>query len=413
MRQSGETTAIIGGGAAGLACAIAAAECGDQVVLLERMDRVGKKLAATGNGRCNLMNVREARYPGGDGMARHVLSLCGVEELTAFWRDHGLLLREETEGRVYPATLQASTVVDLLRWHCERLGVQTITGFRAEGLRRTDSGWVVAGEGREIPCRRVVVAGGGKAQPKLGSDGSAYALLTGQGHRMIPCRPSVTQLVTETEPIRGLSGIRVKAEVVLRGAHGEKARSEGELLFTDYGVSGICVMDVSRDAEKGDVLSVNLAKPMGLDSPQTMLRELAGRREMWKGQDAERLLCGLVLPRIALRLFDAAGCRCRDRLAGDLTNVELQRIVDAFFDFRLRVLGVRGFDSAQVTAGGIAAEEFDQTTMESRLAPGLFAAGEVLDVDGKCGGYNLMFAFASGILAGLKGRKSPYRRDRT
>ena len=410
MKQTA-SVAIIGGGPAGMACAITAAECGDSVVLLERMDRTARKLAATGNGRCNLMNTRPAAYPGGDDMARAVLARCGVLEQRRFWQDHGLILREESEGRVYPATLQSSSVVDLLRYHCERLGVQMLTGTTAAGLRQRDGIWQIQTEEGILFCRRAVVAGGGKAQPKLGSNGSCYALLTAQGHTLKPCRPSLTQLETDAAPIRGLSGIRVKATVTLLREAAVRAASEGELLFTDYGVSGICVMELSRDAQPGDVLSVNLAEPMGFGSPPALYQDLVRRRSLWQGEETEKILSGVVLPRLALRLYDAANIRWQHHTAGEITDQQLLSLADVCFDFRIPVTGKRGFESAQVTAGGIDSREFDPDTLQSRLVPGLYAAGEILDVDGPCGGYNLMFAFASGILAGLDGRKSPYRRE--
>ncbi len=411
MSQQRETVVVVGGGAAGLACAITAAACGDEVTLVERMDRVGRKLAATGNGRCNLMNTGEPRYHGDSGMAKAVLALCGPGEQAGFWRDLGLPLREETEGRVYPATMQAGTVVDLLRFHAERLGVCTVIGQEVRSLKRTPDGWLVTAQDAEFSCSRVVVAGGGKAQPNLGSNGTAGELLRQQGHHLTPCKTSLTPLITDPQPIRGLSGIRVKAKVRLLRQGTALGEEEGELLFTDYGVSGICVMQLSRDAAAGDVLSVNLADAMGCGSPAECLASLRLRRSMWRDQEAERLLCGLAVPRVGKRLFDAARCPLAGRTAGELTEDELRRLAGVCCDYRIPVKGKRGFEYAQVTAGGVQGHEFDWRTMESRLAPGLYAAGEVLDVDGDCGGFNLMFAFASGILAGLRGRPSPYRRE--
>ncbi len=400
-----QTVAVIGGGAAGLAAAIAAAECGDRVIVLERMDRVGKKILATGNGRCNLMNTGAPAYHGDPDFAERVLWLCGAKEQTRFWRSHGLFLREEEAGRVYPLTGQASTVLDTLRFTLEKLGAEIQTGVRVTGLLREADHWAVRTENRRIPCERVIVAGGGKAQPKLGSDGSAYALLESLGHRLVPPKPALTQIETETAPVRGLSGIRVRAEVtVLRGER-RMRREQGELLFTDYGISGICAMQCAAYITPAAEISVNLLP--GMSNENEIENDLRHRRNLWRGQPAERLLCGLLVPRLAERVAEAAVVKLKDRKAEDLRDEELRKLACALRGFRLKPTGIRGFDSAQVTAGGILTDDFNPMTMESGLAPGVHAAGEVLNVDGDCGGFNLMFAFGSGILAGLNGRKRP------
>ena len=400
-----QTVAVIGGGAAGLAAAIAAAECGDRVIVLERMDRVGKKLLATGNGRCNLMNTGELRYHGDEAFAGHVLRLCGAKEQSRFWRGHGLFLREEEAGRVYPLTGQASTVLDTLRFTLEKLGIEVRTNARVTKLSQSKGSWLVSTENGEIPCGRVIVAGGGKAQPKLGSDGSAYALLESFGHRLVRPKPALTQIETETAPIRGLTGIRIRAEAaVLRGDECLR-RERGELLFTDYGISGICAMQCAAYITQGTEISVNLLP--GMSDENEIENDLRRRRNLWLGQPAERVFCGLLVPRLAERVAEAAGVKLKDRKADALRDEEIRKLTRVLRDFRLRPTGIKGFENAQVTAGGIGTEDFDPATMESRLAPGLHAAGEVLNVDGDCGGYNLMFAFGSGILAGLNGRKRP------
>lgn len=398
----GRRVAVIGGGAAGMAAAVAAAECGDRVVILERMDRVGKKLLATGNGRCNLMNTGEPRYHGDPAFAERVLSLCGAARQRSFWENHGLALREEESGRVYPMTGQAATVLDTLRFSLERLGVETRTGVRVKDLRRNDDGWQVVTEDGALGCGRVIAAGGGKAQPKLGSDGSTYALLERLGHRLVTPRPALTQIETETASIKGLSGVRIRAAVSVLRDGLCVCRESGELLFADYGISGICAMQCAAFVTPAAVISLNLT-PMFSDAREAE-HDLARRRALWGDQPAERLLCGLLASRLSQRVTEAAGVRTAGRTAASLSPEELRRIAARLMDFRLKPLGIKGFDSAQVTAGGIDTADFDPATMASRLAPGLHAAGEVLNVDGDCGGFNLMFAFGSGILAGLNGR---------
>ncbi len=395
---------IIGGGASGMAAAIEAARCGDRVTLLERMDRVGKKLLATGNGRCNLMNVGAWRYPGGAGFAGEVLKQCDAQAQQRFWHELGLHLRTEEGGRVYPVSGQASSVLDTLRIAMERARVRVETGVHVDSIRREKGGWtVVAGEKR-YRGERVIVCGGGCAQPKMGSDGSCYGLLRSQGHRIITPQPCLTQILTDTSAIRGLSGIRVKATI--RVMHQQKLLHEesGEALFADYGMSGVCVMQCARYAYPGCMLALDLLAGMGFASAEKMEAELLRRKAQWSALPMEQLMTGLCVPRLTLALCAAAGIRCKDRTVGTLTRQEASMLAKVTGGWLLPVKGVKGFESAQVARGGADCREFDPATMVSRLAPGLHAAGEVLDVDGDCGGFNLMFAFASGILAGRNGR---------
>ncbi len=400
---------VIGGGAAGLAAAIAAASCGDRVTVLERMDRVGRKILATGNGRCNLMNTGQLRFPGGSGLAKAVLTRCGVAEQTRFWQHLGLRMRQEDGGRVYPVSGMASTVLDTLRFAADSLGVETVTGAHVTGLFKARHGWTVMTGEQKWKADRVIVAGGGCAQPKLGSDGSAWALLTALGHTMIPARPALTQIITDTAAIKGLSGIRVRTTVQITGAQGVKTAETGELLFADYGVTGVCVMQCARHAEPGDVLHIDLTRALGFDSTAAFTQELHRRSREWQNRPQSELLTGLCVPKLAQALCQAAGLHnAQHRLCGELTSAVLTRLTAIAADFILPIRGVKGFDSAQVTAGGIATGEFEPDNMASRIAPGVLAAGVGLEVDGVCGGFKLMFAFGSGILAGLNGRDMPW-----
>ena len=403
------TLIVIGGGAAGMAAAIAAASCGDRVTLLERMDRVGKKILATGNGRCNLMNTGAHRFPGGQAMAEAVLARCGAEEQTRFWHHLGLRMRQEDGGRVYPVSGMASTVLDTMRFSLDALGVETVTSIHVTGVFKARQGWTVMAGDQKWKADRVIVAGGGCAQPKLGSDGSAWALLTNLGHRMVPIKPALTQVITDTAPIKGLSGIRVRTNVSITDQKSVKYAESGELLFADYGVSGVCVMQCARYAAPGDVLHIDLTKALGFADAEELRLELQRRKVQWgRARSMEELLTGLCMPKLAQLLLQSVGITGVKWTCADLRDDLLNRLVAKIADFTLTIKGVKGFDSAQVTAGGLAVEEFNWETMESRIAAGIHAAGEVLDVDGDCGGYNLMFAFGSGILAGLNGRPRPW-----
>lgn len=393
---------IIGGGAAGLACAVTAARRGLRVTVLERMDRIGKKLLATGNGRCNLMNTSALRYPGGHDFAAKALQRCGAEEQQAFWHSLGLHLREEDGGRVYPVSGQATSVLDALRLGLALYDVQVETGVNVDSVEKIRGGFRICCGERTLKARNVMIAGGGKAQPKLGSDGSAMELLRKMGHTIHACRPALTQIRTEEKSIAGLSGIRVRGDVSVKKQGKILHHESGEILFADYGVSGVCVMQCARYAQAGTQLSLDFLPGMGFADEEEVIREMLRRRKEWRNLPMEQLLTGLCVPRMASSLCKAAGVRWKDRVIGELTDREITALCRTMHAFVLEVTGVKGFEQAQVTAGGADPAEFDPQTMESRIVPGLYAAGEVLDVDGDCGGFNLMFAFASGIIAGNK-----------
>lgn len=403
---------VIGGGAAGLAAAIAAAECGDQVTVLERMDRVGKKILATGNGRCNLMNVGQRRYPGGAAFAGQVLDRCGVREQTAFWQHLGLRLRQEDGGRVYPVSAQASSVLDALRLALDALAVRVETDTAVTHIEKGKHGWAVTAGEKRFTAERVIICGGAKAQPKLGSDGSALALLTSLGCASVSYAPALTQVVTDTTSLRGLSGIRVKAQVAVVDGKSVLHEEEGELLFAEYGVSGVCVMQCARYAKPGCQLRISLMQGMGFADAAAFRRELHRRRRAWAQRPLSSLLTGLCVPRLSVALMRQAGWdTAREALCGQMSASMVDSLTKTVQEWPLTIQGVKGFDNAQVASGGASVAAFDADTMQLRTQPGIHAAGEVLDVDGDCGGYNLMFAFGSGILAGLNGREAPWTEE--
>ena len=397
---------ILGGGAAGLMAAIAAkrAAPGARVTILEAGDRVGKKILSTGNGRCNLTNLRARAGDYAPAPVGAVLGQFPPERVLAAFAQMGLCFREEEDGRVYPASDAASSVLDALRMALTREGVALRILSPVQRLEKRGERFTLSLPDDVLRATRVIVAGGGKAQPKLGSDGSCYALLAGLGHTLRRPFPALTQIETETAPLRGLSGIRVKVEAWITQNGRELHRTQGEGLFADYGLSGVCMMQLARYAQgRNACLHLNLLPALGLDTAGDCTAELARRRACWGDAPLEQLFTGLCVTRLGAALLRNASIGPLSRPIESLKEGEIQALTALVADFALPVRGVKGFDSAQVTAGGIAWEEFTPESLESRLVPGLYAAGEVLDVDGDCGGFNLMFAFASGILAGSEG----------
>lgn len=414
---------VIGGGAAGLFAALGAAEQGQTVAVLERGRRPLKKLGVTGNGRGNLMNLGQLEYHGDEAFARQVFRHLPPQQVARLWEGLGVPLVQQEEGRMYPSSLLAASAVDALLLRAQQLHIpfhtafqakrilRTAQGFRVEGLHtlyapdtlrksgRAKPGAAIGEEAMSFEGKRVIVAVGGAASPMHLTDGSAYGLLTDFGHQLVPPRPALCALVTETGPIAGLEGHRVRAHLTLMDKAGPVlARSEGEALFAADGVSGIAAMQLARFAKPGCTLQLNLSPAVTgrlLSQPEAE-KWLRQRMQSRAGLPVSQLLVGAATPALSSALLRA----CADRLSAEALS-------HALCQFSIPVLGTRGFETAQVTAGGIAPRDFDPSTMESRLCPGLYAAGEVLDVDGACGGFNLMFAAASGYLAGISHQAKP------
>ena len=392
---------VTGGGAAGIVAAVRAAERGKSVLLLEKSDRFGRKILASGNGRCNLMNRGAPRYYGDPEFAARVLAQCTQEELTGFFRRYGLFLTEEEDGRVYPVTERSDTVLNVLKTAMEAAGVSTETNACVTGAAKENESFILSdADGKKYECRKLVIACGGTAQPKLGGSADGYRLLESFGHTLIRTFPSLVPLETDKRSVSGLSGIRVRCRVTLYEDDKALHSETGELLFTDYGISGICVMQCARFAEgRGTRMEADLLYGV-FEGERQLTEELARKRKLFPDKSPVTLLEGLLASRVAYAVLKQAGIPMRGETAGELTDEDLERVARTARGYRIGITGSRGMDYAQVTAGGMDCREFDPLTMESRIVPGLYAAGEVLNVDGDCGGFNLMFAFSSGLNAG-------------
>ena len=401
---------VIGGGAAGWSAALSASGRGARVLVLEAAGRAGRKILASGNGRCNLANTGPESYPGGGAFAHQALSRCPVSRVLDFFHGVGLVTVEEDGGRVYPGCGQAAAVLDVLRGEIDRRGIEVLCDAPVRRIQPTKWGLRAEAGGKVYDAPAMIAACGGMAGGKLGHDGGAYKLLTGLGHTLIPVKPALSPLTAEKSAVRGLSGLRLPA-ILTRCRKTENGPGQplgdpvqGEALFTDYGVSGVCAMELARavwtEKEKSGswpMLYMDFSPMLGLcprvfgrldpaqSGPERHLPLIWALLE----ERSRKLPKDTLLRGMAPRLL-------AERLKG-LPLPELARHLAAS---PVPLTGVKGFENAQVTAGGIACGEFNPETMGSRLVPGLYAAGEMLDVDGACGGFNLQFAFASGILAG-------------
>lgn len=404
---------IVGAGAAGLMAACAAAQTmksqgrAPSVLLLEGNPKPGKKLLATGNGRCNLTNTNASpeHYHGTDvSFMRRAMEALPPQEALKFFRGIGLLTVEESGGRVYPLSNSANSVVDVLRFALEAAGVQLIAGDRAREIYRDGDGFTVATEsGARHRADAVVVACGGLAGEKLGGGRDGYELLKSLGHTRTALRPALVQITTAPEYPRALKGIKADCRLTLRAAGRVLDTAEGEVLFTETGVSGPAAFDLSRSVSAAGDEPMELQLDLLRGYPlAAVLGHLQSRREAAPDIPAAELFTGALHNRLGRMVVRYAALEPAKPLAS-LADAELSRAAASAKCFVLPVRGTEGFANAQVTAGGIKTAEFDPKTLESRLVPGLFACGEVLDIDGDCGGYNLQWAWASGCLAGRLG----------
>ena len=397
---------IIGGGASGMAAALAAAENPNvQVLLFERQARVGRKLQATGNGRCNLTNLHalEGGYHGqAPAFAASALKAFAPQVTLEWFKGLGLYTVTEPSGKVYPYSDQANSVVDVLRFALEKPNITLHAGFEVQKVRQENGGFTVSGAEENHFCDKLIVACGGLAGTKLGGTMAGYKLLGKLGHKSTRLRPALVQIKTDWGEVTALKGVRAQCHIQIRHDGALHRQSRGELQFTEYGISGPVVFEVSRDvcAEKGDWTACMDFLPEWTE--EMLLQELDRRRQTNFAMDD--LLTGILHNRLGRVLTKAAGIKGK-QLVSQLTRQEAEVVCRAVKGFELKLTEPMGMDSAQVTAGGVLTDGFDPDTMQSYFVPGLYACGEVLDIDGDCGGYNLQWAWSSGRMAGLHAGK--------
>ncbi len=400
-----KTIAILGGGASGMAAALAARETLDnEVLLLERQSRVGRKLLATGNGRCNLTNLHALpeRYHGEDpAFAVPALTRCDPDRTLSWFASLGLLTRAEPSGRVYPLSDAAGSVVDALRLAMDARGVTTVCGFTAAEVRLEGGRFTVASDtGKTVECDKLIVACGGMAGAKLGGVRDGYDLLASLGHKCTGLHPSLVQLKTDNTWTRAMKGVRTQAGIALIDGNTTLAEARGEVQFTDYGVTGPGIYDISRSASlsgEGAILRLRLLPEL---NEVDIINYFIQKQENFPNYMAENLLTGTLHNTICRTFLRRAGIPADTRLWA-LSEEMLRELAALVTAFDLPLIGTLGFTEAQVTAGGMETSDFDPVTMESRLVSGLYACGEVLDIDGDCGGFNLQWAWSSGRAAGL------------
>lgn len=398
---------IVGGGAAGMIAAITARRKGAKVTILERNPRVGKKILATGNGRCNYTNVflDVKNYHGEN--AKFVyspLSQFSVENTIDFFERLGITHVVEDNGKVFPHSFQASSVLDVLRYELEEIGVEVkYNSFVKKIEKRKNKFTLITEDNGKIIGDKVIIATGGCAMPSSGSDGNGFDLALKLGHSIVHTFPGLVQLKLEGNFFKRIDGVKVVGRAALLDDETVLGEDYGDILFTNYGISGPPILQLSRKAlhlinqGKSPVLKVSIID----DRNSEELREyLKVRFSYMPKKSIETGLIGLLNKRLIPVILNETGID-RMKSVAQMTNEEVYRLASILTDWRFHVIGSKSFDFAQVTAGGVDTREIDSSTMESKIIDGLYFAGEVVDIDGDCGGFNLQWAWSSGYVAGL------------
>ena len=408
------TVAVIGGGAAGMMAAIEAARAGAIVTLIEKNAQLGKKLGTTGNGRCNYTNLNMVDRIGGKFRGFHpefaeaALDVLPPEAVLDWFREIGVEPRFRG-SYVYPNSDQASAVVDALREELHRLSVKVHYNAEVKSVQRVDDTYfLIQCVDAVVKADRVILAAGSKAAPKTGSNGDGYFIARKLGHRIVPYVPALCGIRCAGDAFKALAGIRTEAalELVVDGHCVD--REAGELQLVEYGISGIPVFQLSRYAayalQEGKKAAVYINFLPGFtdkaeDPKERALQLFQQRQQRLVGRKMESFFTGLLHQKLGQLLLRMANVRPEIPVA-ELSEKQLRSLASLSVRFKAECVEMNGFQQAQVVAGGVDTSEVDPRTMASRLVPGLYFAGEVLDIDGICGGYNLQWAWASGYVAG-------------
>lgn len=395
---------VVGGCSAGIVAAVNSKRrySGLKVAVIEKLPRTGKKILATGNGKCNITNLQalEHNYVNRD-FAVFALESYPPQKIIEFFSSLGLLTYSDSCGRVYPESNTAASVTDALRFELERLGVDVICDTPVTEIKKTKNGFTVNGN---IFCEKIIIATGGKSSAPQGSDGSGYALAKMLGHSLTKTYPALVPLNASPEITRSLKGVRVRNVCLTLRGDKVLAKTQGEILFTDYGLSGIAAMELAAEAQKyidsvkcNPFTYIDFLPNMSYDTLVDYLKNLSNIKGFCL---IDNLLTGILPKAAGIAICKACNLYKADKLISGLNEKELRLIAEKIKKFPLEVTGTRGFLNSQVTSGGIKTSEINEKTMESRICGNLYFAGEIIDVDGGCGGFNLQWAWASGMLAG-------------
>lgn len=394
---------IVGAGASGLMAALRSAEKGYETIVIEHEKKAGKKLLATGNGRCNLTNESLRENPWEkyifDNKQKDVVETIfkafGYEETVSLFKKLGIVLKSRN-GLMYPNSDQASAVLETLLLRLKELEVKVMTDTKVIGITKENDDFRVKTNQGDILATRVIVAAGSKAQPGLGSDGSGYEILKNLGHLVNRITPGLVQLRCSDDYFKRISGVRTPARISL-SIDSNTYEESGELQLTDYGISGIAVMNLSNyineDYDKVSI-SIDLLEEYSKSELENLLNE---RVKLYPSRYSEVLLMGILPQKLGMLMMDISGIGTHRRYE-DIDDNDIAKLSSLLKNWSVTYQKKNTFDQAQICMGGVPLSEI-KPTMESRIVSGLYITGELIDVHGPCGGYNLQWAWTSGWVA--------------
>lgn len=397
---------VVGGGAAGMLAAIVAKRQGSIVTLLERNDRVGKKLLATGNGRCNYTNLNLSlnNYHGRNtSFAEFALTEFNVDNTISFFENMGITPADEDNGKVFPLSFQASSMLDVLRYELEYQGVELITDAYVIDIYKKNKFTVKLRDGRTFTSDKIIMATGGMAMPASGSDGNGYSILKKLSHTTTDVFPGLVQLKLEGNIFKQVNGVKLVGTAGVYHNNNLIVQDRGDILFTDYGISGPPILQISRKAieyiNSGKVVELRISI-IDTKTTKELYEYLIIRfKKLWM-KDLEKSLVGLINKKMILPIIKELNLDKTENV-GSMNNDDIFKIAELLTTWSFKIIGNKGWGQAQITAGGINTNEVNNKTMESKIVEGLYIVGELLDIDGDCGGFNLQWAWSSGYIAGL------------
>ncbi len=399
--MNNENMIIIGAGAAGLCAAITSARAGQSVTLLEQNNKIGKKILVSGNGKCNIdnkyININRFHSQNPE-FIEEVLDGYDFDVVEKFFTSIGLELIEGKEGKIFPMSLQASSVVELLEYEAKRVGVQIVCDCAVTSIDKEDDTFTVETTQGIKTCEKLLLASGSPAAPQLGGSNSGYAFATKMGHTLIPRHPSLVQLCSEETWVKACAGVKVAGVAKLYANGVYITEKKGDLLFTNYGISGLAILDLSRE------VSTRLANFNYCELHLDLMPELSKEKlinlllkRVQKGSEKSLILWlqGIINKKLIAIIVEQS--KCKAKIENDLNRKEIGKLVYAIKNLKLSINDTKGFKGAEVSTGGIDTTEVNPQTMESKIMPNLFFAGEILDVDGDRGGFNFHFAWVTGM----------------
>ncbi len=397
--------AIIGGGAAGLMAALSAVRAGADVTIYERNSGVGKKILASGNGRCNIINTASCTddYAGTDPeFTAYALKQLSFDYFVNFCTSIGLLLDIKEDGRCYPLSNEAKSVLIAFKSAVSDAGIQILTEHTVSAVSKEKHSFVIDANHEKMIYNKVLIATGSQAAPQLGATDDGYRFARGFGHKIVPAYPSLVQLHLNSQIHLKMAGVKTHADVTLYIGGKAAAKATGDILFANYGISGLAILDISQKAsyalmkQQRVMLSLDL---LPCFDAQTLERTLSKLCDSLPRHTIDTVLSGLLPAKTIPPLLTDAGIN-HSKIVSGLTPKEHQNLSAIIKNWKFEVSGTHGFKHAEVSGGGIATVQINNKTMESKLTSGLYFAGEVLDIVGRRGGYNFNFAWASGMIAG-------------